>query len=118
MKASDLRIGNILRGLNGSSCRVLKLEKDNIIVDYGNLITNKPKPEPIPLTEEWLIKLGFVLDEYEWYNFGEISIKLNEIRCVQKNALDCFNQLPFPNHVHQLQNLYFALKGEELTIKY
>tara|TARA_R110002033_G_scaffold113941_1_gene158939 strand:- start:654 stop:974 length:321 start_codon:yes stop_codon:yes gene_type:complete len=77
--------------------------------------------EPIPLTEEWLLKFGFnyndddcvylalkyrgfciYSDDYD--EFSIATIKVQNFRIVIK-------------HVHQLQNLYFFLTTEELTIK-
>jgi len=69
----------------------------------------------IPLTEEWLIKLGFheVLGVYAVYG-RELNLKL----------IDGYWEFYFKGkyvsvikHVHQLQNLYFALTGVELTTK-
>lgn len=76
---------------------------------------------PIPLTEEWLLKFGF----------SDNTISLNtpdktlNISAVVKGDyflfLDdmfggCFD-LNCIQSVHQLQNLYFALTGEELKPK-
>ena len=77
--------------------------------------------KPIPLTEEWLIKFGF---EPELKNKDSIN---GEFIVYWKYPF-VFNtnhgwwlyskQLKIqPEYVHQLQNLYFALTGEELTIK-
>lgn len=71
--------------------------------------------KPIPLTEEWLLNLGciktgdvFHLDDY-------ILLKKKTIElCIY---IDGFYVLSEIEYVHQLQNLYFALKGKELCIK-
>jgi hypothetical protein len=69
--------------------------------------------QPIPLTEEWLVKFGFKKDEY--YNaIVKQPIELH----VQDNIYWCdilWNSMEI-KHVHQLQNLFFALTGEELII--
>ena len=79
-------------------------------IDYGN--NHQNNYQPIPLTEEWLLKFGFqdrflLCDnhkiDYEITERSEIIFWLNE------NGIN----LEF---VHQLQNLYFALTGEELKI--
>jgi len=67
--------------------------------------------EPIPLTEEWLVKFGFVWTNGYGYRFINGWIKLKE--CVWK-SYDLEVEI---KHVHQLQNLYYALCQEELTIK-
>jgi hypothetical protein len=83
--------------------------------------------KPIPLTEEWLVKFGFVKDkkhnnccdlelENDFYlqgvGYGKSNIKY-EVILTDSND----NELTLVKHVHQLQNLYFALTNEELIIK-
>lgn len=63
----------------------------------------------IPLTEEWLIKFGFERwnDVYNFYH------KLNGVEIENGNIyVGHGNEIKY---VHQLQNLYFALTGEELN---
>ena len=82
--------------------------------------------KPIPLTEEWLLKLGF---EYEFdddrFVFDtNIPSGLSMIYFIENGIIFYFNndikewiEIPIIiKYVHQLQNLYFAIKGEELTI--
>ena len=71
----------------------------------------------IPLTKEWLLKLGFFK-----YNNAYVLEKPKE------NTMDfsfsvwqdmTYNSSEFPvklDYVHQLQNLYFALIGSELQV--
>ena len=73
---------------------------------------------PIPLTEEWLLKFGFVSNPYQdiyYIKNGDNSfvIDINKTR----GKLELFWKHIDLKYVHQLQNLYFALTGEELTIK-
>lgn len=112
MKASELRIGNWIMSdecgfttVNGSLIQFLETPK--------SLVTGFV--EPIPLTEEWLLKFGFEYDGCEWFDFKSVGISLNNKRATQQNG-EYYNQLRFPDYVHQLQNLYFALTGEELAI--
>ena len=94
-------------------------------IDHEDLI-------PIPLSEEWLIRAGFEKekrdrffslylsdkDENEFgrqridYWFGEDDFSAAEL-C---RSGVCFKRVKI-KFVHQLQNLYFALTGEELTFK-
>ena len=73
--------------------------------------------EPIPLTEEWLSKFGFEnafadkWDGMEWMPCEFINGKLYYTPDMHHHASKGIE------NVHQLQNLYFALTGEELTIK-
>jgi hypothetical protein len=75
---------------------------------------------PIPLTEEWLLKFGFKesgrdINIIHWYN-GVIYLNSYELDFngywlrYYRGRIHCKI-----NYVHQLQNLYFALTGEELT---
>lgn len=111
MKANELRIGNYLNTVNG-----VKRVSDISVDRYCWFTDNQC--EPIPLIEEWLLKFGFVNQNYGWnikdfglfdhnYKKGELNLKLNasEVPIIEIK------------HVHQLQNLYFALTGEELEIK-
>jgi hypothetical protein len=72
--------------------------------------------KPIPLTEEWLLKLGGIkaTDSFGGYLFyypngNGMRIKNNEWSTQHLTVKVEF--------VHQLQNLYFSLTGEELIIK-
>jgi len=74
--------------------------------------------EPIPITEEWLLKLGFKNSNMQdcFYTNGNmygISTSDHKFRFIQGNLI-CQLVLSEINYVHQLQNLYFALTGKEL----
>jgi hypothetical protein len=80
------------------------------------------KLQPIPLTEEWLLKLGFIKSKLEGYDvhFKYSHHLLHSSITALYNAefsLLLDNVARGIKYVHQLQNLYFALTGEELTIK-
>lgn len=83
--------------------------------------------KPIELTEEWLLKFGFekkqIREELK-NKLGDYAYSLNNVpffTLIQDN--DGFMLSKFETYlitvknVHQLQNLTFALTGEELTIK-
>ena len=118
MKASELRIGNLVDD-NGL---VETVTSDHLINDehYDGL----KGCLPIPLTEEWLLKFGFKKSNSDWYTtksmqlpFEELAIKLSNGRVTaETDRVEIFicNEI---KHVHQLQNLYFALTGNELEIK-
>jgi hypothetical protein len=124
IKANDLRIGNLVNRYFekkydfGSS-----MEWQPIVFNLDDFKLLKCfKHKPILLTEEWLLKFGFVTSERLWDSFSRSNYYLSK-----KGEL-CFNLHESKNifymyeyrhieYVHQLQNLYFALTGEELTIK-
>lgn len=112
MKANELRIGNLVK-IGGE---ISQLE----LCDFVDIYEHKTiwQYEPIELTEEWLLRFGFVANNYnyefelhpltldceytdkgEWITLYENTVLQSEIK-----------------YVHQLQNLYFALTGEELTL--
>lgn len=80
---------------------------------------------PIPLTDQWLLKFGFTEEMFdytihtgEFYN-GSIGILLVTTIGVSpkfqlKYEMKCTQTII--QYVHQLQNLYFCLTGEELKI--
>jgi hypothetical protein len=71
----------------------------------------------IPLTEEWLLKLGFTRTEDGLiYGTERQSFKFSSVE--QQFSINGQSiRLNQPKHVHQLQNLYFFLTGEDLTIQ-
>ena len=107
MKASELRIGNFYNQFGNIT------EVDwSVLKDLKDAPIDQLWCKPIPLTEEWLLKFGFDKIDFQFIKNG---IKLFPIR-------DLYYRGNFPiksdiKYVHQLQNLYFALTGEELTIK-
>jgi len=77
----------------------------------------------IPLTEEWLLNMGF--KEYSKDHLtldvltrGIIHVYLSKTDVSIELGNKSGYSFGYPNvkYVHQLQNLYFALTGKELTI--
>ena len=111
--AKELRIGNWVY-----------VYGKNMQVTIGGLAVFQYDCKPIELNEEWLKRLGFekVMDSITIYSVYEIQRDVDNIRHVFEIMHDN-RRLKFylrGNHleikyVHQLQNLYFALTGEELT---
>ena len=124
MKSSELRIGNWVFDDQNDHCKVSLLysEKndnyesghysdDGYRVEYDDdrdEIYLSDNINPIPLTEEWLKRFGFGLCEHRGYVKGEFYIGL---------SFNFYSDMASfkVNSVHQLQNLYFALTGEELN---
>lgn len=114
MKAQDLRIGNYVVVMHNVQKVTQILEKG---LNCGNVGCLYSLVEPIPLTEEWLIKFGFDKLHGNWFDNGgviELSEKDNGYVMLEDSYYHCSQDLLY---VHQLQNLYFALIGEELTFK-
>lgn len=115
MKASELRIGNyyMFADYNGIVYRQVKEIKHNqfgLLSDYDEV--NFEICRPIPITEEWLLKFGFE-KEMSYYISKESNIEFylsnGNLYC-ELHGETVFNII----YVHQLQNLHFALIGEEL----
>ena len=136
MRANELRIGNLIQK-NGK----IHYTNNLTILDIFHLsIDDTDIFEPIPLTEEIFLKCGFEkvknkdkegLREYIGHTVQKARYAIFDtdifITKVDKRGLlwrniDCdfmvlFYHKSIPiKYLHQLQNLYFALTGEELEI--
>ncbi len=120
LKANELRIGNWLMG--SAPFQVKKILSENTVgLDAGDpyyIFTEEPfKPclAPIALTEEWAMKLGFTeIKKGEWFKKGNITLGyVTADDRLQFETIEGMIDLWF---VHQLQNLYFCLSGQELEI--
>jgi len=111
MNANELRIGNWVH----------PDQTDDVVHVCAKDFEDTHHLCPIKLTEEWLVKFGFVngikrIDE---------ANHLNLFNSVGADGYLFYIGYPYEyagtdleiKHVHQLQNLYFALTGEELEIK-
>lgn len=106
IQANELRIGNLVKNKYG--------DIGQVDIVWLRLVTEGEIFEPIPLTEEILLKCGFekkvnyvkgmtIQDGIAFFDDNEFGHdKEDEIEC---------------KYLHQLQNLYFALTGQELTIE-
>lgn len=114
VKAYELMIFNFVY----ESGEILLLDKwefkQHIIDDVCKNIV------PIPLTEGWLKDFGFKIAKMNYY---ELKLKDENILAVDykdgevwlSDKVDKTDiRLTQLDHVHQLQNLYFALTNEEL----
>ena len=111
MEARELRIGNWVNETGDE----VKVGKDTF--RYWDELKLGDVLKPIPLTEEWLLKMGFVPTKEAaisgiWFSNGFIDY------CIRGGSV-CFKQEPIRRikYVHQLQNLYFELYGVELKLK-
>ena len=121
LRVNELRIGNYVRTygqdvghrtIAGITPEGVNLLEQDEKIDY-NLI------EPIPLTEEWLEKFGFEIvgDGYaeKWVGDFECCVNYGE-GYLFFGQCDDYSHSIFIGYVHSLQNLYFALTGEELNL--
>jgi len=124
MENRELRIGNWV--IVNEECQIEAIIHDVVDVStrFETYVLDTVKP--IPLTEEWLERFGFEKDEeYDEgglvdYRFTLMKGSLEFVSFWNSEDLMGVNQPQTGvdvEHVHQLQNLYFALMGEELTEK-
>lgn len=110
-KKSDLRAGNwILVGVQyPKEERAISEEEVQMVLD--RVLSAKP----IELTGEWFRRFGFIKKGPFW-NDTNSSFKVHNSD-KKYWVVDSFNQTwgPF-EYVHQLQNLYSDLIGEELSL--
>lgn len=119
IQAKDLRIGNCIF-YNGNISKVTPEEIDGIYsLTY--------KGEGIPLSPEILEKAGFNRDSEGWYLSADNKLydplELNGVGLYSQRNTSIFAFKHGSSilkrgikYVHQLQNIYHALTGEELTI--
>ena len=119
--AKQLRMGNLLyfKGTNEIQCVELihKNHFDCRSLEFGDFTING-EYEPIPLTEELLLRLGFE-------TISEIGILADKHHGIVEdkdkyifmpfctNDKDCYIEVYF---LHELQNIYAVFK-QELTLK-
>ena len=135
MKSNELRIGNIVKSLvNNEEFSIVDEIGHKGALGYYVSLNNQSSYVwlqhndrdlvlPIPLTEEWLLKFGFEdITQLDNIDFKEYRM-INEYSfCVQFPCgveAHCYaGNYPIAiKYLHQLQNLYFALTGKELTMK-
>ena len=126
MEIKELRIGNIIKfSEDGTIFEVGSIETNGFTVqnEYETTWIETECFEPIPLTEEWLLKLGFELktnnSPQTFQKIGQYNFKVKKWKS-NLSGVDlsgCNNLGRKIKYVHQLQNLYFALTNQELTWK-
>lgn len=108
MKSSELRIGNYVNDEFGDTRKIISLNKESLefefqVVDlYGNI-------KPIPLTKDWLVKFGFT-------HFDTGMMSINKRFIIFSSDMTHYLTGVKIKYVHQLQNLYYALRETELIL--
>ena len=106
MKANELRIGNwVSNGEIGFQITSKDIYHRDVRV-YGSFIKG------IAITHEWLEMLGFE-NKRNIYFLGKFTYNIHNGWWYGNKKLPNGNL----QYLHQLQNLYFALTGEELEYK-
>lgn len=123
MKAQELRIGNLIKLTDNTEFKVVGIHIYGLDVEneLERTYCEFEEFEGIPITEEWLLKFGWVWnEECKSYEYKDIRMNL-DYRDIS-NSYTMFNYVTKSivceriYYVHQLQNLHFALTNEELTL--
>jgi hypothetical protein len=125
MKAQELRIGNYVLFANDGTIFTV-----NTIEGYGMILLNKDEDtwieydqiEPIPLTEELLLKFGNAEKDSRFSNEITIYDRFQFIwkenykywYVITRDSKEYLTKIEF---VHEYQNFIFALTGNELELK-
>jgi len=139
MKTSNLRVGNFIKSTSFDVSRVVSIDANGnvefvhyAIPDSEIGVWQDGEITPIRITEEWLLMFGFNKfgnlnqtyflnhDLETSFSFGNYAHAQTDRR--SKPNLIIEGRIICPDngnlkYVHQLQNLYFAIKGTELTLK-
>lgn len=119
LKSTELRLGNFVIVNHGTDLlsKVTWIQEESVSVmfdrqhDLSNgMIASPSKIIGVPLTEEWMFRLGFIKqdDPFDWHyeiNGYEVGNDFDSWTGKESRKID---------YVHQLQNLYFAITGFEL----
>jgi hypothetical protein len=124
MEAKNLRIGNWVQDEHGIAQYVYRLWKGGAeLAEDENGVDDLDYTEDeifgIPINEEWLLKFGFkdisnsverrfIKDNFNWYSSS------NEVVVELDNGLNGYDLWTDCKHIHELQNLFFAITGTEL----
>ena len=127
----ELRIGNwiqtnsgILKVVNGINYEWEPME--HIVYDDTHIGYSNDELSPIPITPEWLERLGFERkykneNTIHWVKFSAKHLSFVITECSSLFGMEYkaygADHCPQIFHIHQLQNLYHALTGQELTVK-
>jgi hypothetical protein len=116
IQAKELRIGNY--AINDGDDSIMCITAQDIFT----LSKDEDWLNPIPLTHEILLNCGFEKINSYWVNKRNIDCHIVLIDALTRYMVSVTGPfgmvtLKSINSVHQLQNLYYALSGEELIYK-
>lgn len=125
MKPTELRIGNLVL-YEGRVVKVEQITKKKIgyhryegetRMNYARL----QEVEPIPITEELLTKIGFVKRIYSDKIFAYGEGMLSTVYFIESTMIDIETEDNGATirctHLHQLQNAYYLVTKQELTLQ-
>ena len=108
----ELRIGNYLLS-GGEAIQIDAAHLCDLLTSEYYLLGHTQ----IPITPEWLERLGFAVGKrsiYKDFGFFEIEYERDQLYIGINEYQDSLYHIQY---VHQLQNLVYSLTGQELIIK-
>jgi len=119
---NELRLGNWVKFEDGLWYQVYSIHGDHTVRlvskganKYGHIgCFGSRGITGISLTEDWLLRCGFVKHGNHFYlgDFMFFTVYADRVDLTVLNWKE--NWIPFPKCVHELQNLYFAFTQKEL----
>jgi hypothetical protein len=130
LQSKDFRIGNFVLHTHIAKdgfveyAQIFGVIKGHIYIDdhrlpeYACILAKEISP--LRITHDWLLKFGFVVEYCNSTNVYKYFLPNTPFGYLQ-GVFNVFTQTGCFSvkieHVHELQNLYFALTGEELELK-
>jgi hypothetical protein len=130
---NELRIGNLV-DLGNRIAKIIEIGHLSCVVsdleETQDTIEDYNRTKPIPLTEEWLYKFGFEdinESDHDYNTYTDSNhdyyLQIDNRRkdgkySILDNSFDDLRDFSMVDiiYIHQLQNMYFALTGEELIL--
>lgn len=122
MESSNLRIGNLVYRNGRAKTIDAILSNGSVEFDDSSQPFSMAEIEPIPLTEEILLKCGFEKDDGEYGGFLSPLAGDSRMRVYVENGfvyyqVNDYRRLKIAS-VHHLQNFYFDLMEQELEVSF
>lgn len=116
----ELRLGNYVQDRGGKTIRIDFMEhvQEGYSTKFGQVVSDEFHPltewtdhaEPIPLTEDILLKCGAVKVVEKQYNLFGMRLHLHG-----SSFIEYVHEIEIKSF-HHLQNVYFFTRGKELKI--
>lgn len=112
---NELRLGNYVQAFHPRKEVVQICDLSTTICKAGEYLNGYEEIGCIPLSKDWMLKLGFEAFPWGWVkkSKSDFGVRLNLLSFSYDVSGNYPVRLEF---VHQLQNLFFVLTGEELEV--
>lgn len=128
IKPQDLRIGNWVQ-FGGVPMKVVLIQQQSVAIgtEDNNFSASYDEIGPIPLTDEIMAKCGFYVEkayglwQHYYYNVNVLIMRLSDEYPYEHSWINYDTLLEMPlidcRYMHELQNSFVAITGQELYIK-